>query len=251
MSERGELAPINPVRELHDILARFTAVKQDNLGEAWAATLGAEDLDTIGFFEEMAKFYRLLARAEKDALRAAEDADPSSRVQSTMRALRKHLNSMNFNARSDTLTKNIQPLLPMLELIASLVEKDDEDLPRVDDELLSSLAEDLEGVQERVLSSDLDHRFKDLLVRRIQALRSAILEIRLRGFEDAEAAIDAAFAALAFSPAPSDDPKLTERIVDILRSAAFAIGYRVAANMLTSEGAREALSEGVNKLLGP
>ncbi len=61
----------------------------------------------------------------------------------------------------------------------------------IDSELLASLQSDVESLIDDVVDSDLAQPAKALLTNRLEALRQAILGMRLHGIEHAEEALDA------------------------------------------------------------
>ena len=98
---------------------------------------------------------------------------------------------------------------------------------RIDRDTLVELQQEIESLSAIILDSDLPPEVKDLLSRRVEQLRTAVLEIRLRGAEAVEASLDALFGTVVRAEAPitkSGGKAFLERFTKVLD-----IGYKLTS----------------------
>jgi len=186
---------VDPTSRLVAILETF--VKQSpstTLRETWASTFDVEPADVGEILYRVADVIHLVHDAKKIVLTAVRDRNEELHLKAFNR-LENSLSQVNLAATSQSMIVEVNASLEGLRFSVDLLSHLDL-TSEIDSELLASLQSDVESLIDDVVNSDLAQAAKALLTNRLEALRQAILGIRLYGIGHSEEAIDALFGVV-------------------------------------------------------
>jgi len=217
---------VDPTSRLVAILQEF--VKQNpnhTLRAAWASTLDVEDTDLGEILHRVGLVFQLIHETKEIVLRAIRDTNKELHLKAFDR-LERSFSKFNLEAASKDMIVGVNASLDGLRFSVDLLSHLDL-TSAVDSELLASLQSDVESLIDDVVNSDLAESVKALLTNRLEALRQAILGIRLHGIEHVEEAVDALFGVVVRTQSEiksaEDGDKLLDRLV-----ATSEKGYKLA-----------------------
>jgi hypothetical protein len=208
------------------LLTLFTAGPSDRtVRQIWSEIFALAPDDNSKLLSRVADVYLLVAEARAVATHAVGDLNPDLHL-GPFDHLERTLAQMRFDANGNQFIGEVGSALVGLRYTADMIVRVS---PRdeVDEELLAGLQAEVEALIEDVVGSSLPSPVKELLRQRLDALRNAILDLRIRGVSNIEQALDSLMGAAVRTEQDTDaEPRmqLGSRIAKVLD-----LGYKATA----------------------
>ena len=180
---------VNAAARLVAILEAVAQQPHERLIRAvWATVFDLPETETGPLLDRLAAVLQLVQEARQLVESVVGDQNRDLHLQAFTK-LNRALSLINFESSANPLVPEVRGALEGIRFSADLVSRFDQGGVVNEDELQALLAE-VDALLELLLESSLPAKVKELLVQRLEAVRAAILEIRLRGTEDLEEALD-------------------------------------------------------------
>ena len=233
---------LSPPNRLVHLLREITSLPGDtSTRQLWAKIFSLQPSETAKILEQVAAVILLVASARQVVTEAVGELNLHLHLQGFSH-IENALSSLNLDANARGLVEGANEALRGLQFSADLVDRVAPAI-RLDDQLLSQLQRETDSLLEQVVQSDLEPALKDLLRKRFEAVREAILNIRISGPEAVEAALDGlagAYSRAGTNAASDAKPGIAKRLADYLD-----LGYK--ATQLAESVPR--IAAGVMKLI--
>lgn len=214
---------VNPVARLRAVIDDIA--RQDEGVEVrvvWERILGVEEGDDRGLLlVRIAEVFRLAHDAREVVERLVDDENKDLHLEPFVR-LSAALSRLNLEAPSRELVLAVRSLTKDMRHAADFVRNKGDTLV-FDKQSLDDLLRELEAMTATVLESGFPVSVRALLIQRLDAVRQAVLEIRLRGSDNLEDALDTLLGTAARG-VPETEKKFWSGVGRVLD-----IGYRIVS----------------------
>lgn len=189
----------NPAERLLRLLKAAKKKPRNNkIGNTWMELLEVPDNDRSLLLRRLGQVFELPATI-KAQIELLEDIDHSTYLKWSP-AVEKAFSVMNLDASVDNFTNCYDNMaLYGLEVCSEILSRlRPEEV--LDEDQLKKLHEDIQGLMEEVLESDIDENLKRYMFEHLQTVALAIQEYRIRGSRPLQKAVEATLGSLAMNP---------------------------------------------------
>jgi len=228
------VATNNSAGRLYAILSSLIKLQGSNTAmNAVLQSLGRDSGGLLEFYRSLIELSKLVDQAESE-LRATADIQhelylaPFPRIR---KALAINMPEATWQTFSVHITESDVTVLGFCA--EALSRSNAENL--IDDQELSELREDVDGLAERVMASSIDQELKVILLGQLELLRRAIFDYRIRGVVRLQEALAASLGTIALNNPLFAEAKDTEEVrgfAKVLKRLGKLIGLAVKAKPL-------------------